>query len=124
MLAGLPFLYVAAIEARLIAKAKKKVAKGVACVIAVVCHLVLSHAAMVFGMFDPMQFGYQPADGGMGHMMMHDGASHTMLHGKMDHSMHSMPAGHHMMSNGTMMKNGDMPSSDATSKGLEMHMCH
>ena len=124
VLAGLPFLYVAAVEAGLIAKAKEKVAKGVACVIAVVCYLVLSHAAMVFGMFDPMQFGYQPTDGGMGHMMMHDGASHTMLHDKMDHSMHSMPAGHHILPDGTMMKNGDIPSSDATSEGSEMHMCY
>lgn len=123
VLAGLPFLYVAAVEAGFIAKAKEKVAKGVACVIAVVCYLVLSHAAMVFGMFDPMQFGYQPADGGMGHMMMHDGASHTMHHGKMDHSMHEVPAGHHMMPDGTIMKNGEMMSKP-TDKGAEGHMCH
>lgn len=122
VLAGLPFLYVAAVEVGLIAKTKAKVAKGVACVVAVVCYLVLSHAAMVFGMFDPMQFGYQPADGGMGHMM-HNGTSHTMHHEKMGHSMHEMPAGHHMMPDGTLMKNGEMMSKPSD-EGTEGHMCH
>lgn len=123
VLAGLPFLFVAAIESGFIAQTKDKITKGIACVIAVVCYLVLSHAAMVFGMFDPMQFGYRPADGGMRNMM-HGNSSQSTHHEMMNHSMHGMPAGHHMMPDGTIMKNGAMPASDSSSDSGEMHMCH
>ena len=60
--AGLPFIYVGLLEA------------------AVVVYLVLSHAAMVFGMFDPVQFGWRASDD------MH------MTHGA--HAMPETPAGH------------------------------
>ena len=127
--AGLPFLYVGLLEAGVVGRAKDPVQKGHAAVAAVVAYLILSHAAMVFGMFDPVQFGYEPKDGG--HHMMHDmggmPAGHSM------HSMHDMPMpsssehhcedsmsvmklpeghpvpeGWHRMPDGTLMKNGPM----------------
>ena len=120
VLAGVPFIAVALIEAGWIAKAKEGVKKAHYCVAAVVAYLILSHAAMVFGMFDPMQFGWQPEPGAGHHMMNHDMGD--MSHGgheghmghamPMDHSMHhgaqTAPEGYHVMPDGTVMKNGGM----------------
>lgn len=58
--AGIPFIYVGLLEAGLIARNKASVWKGRSAVAAVVAYLIFSHAAMVFGMFDPIQFGWQP----------------------------------------------------------------
>lgn len=91
--AGLPFLYVGLLEAGLIAHNKASVWKGRSAVAAVVAYLIFSHAAMVFGMFDPMQFGWQPENGA--HMM---------------HDMSGMdaPEGMHRMPDGTLMHDGHM----------------
>ena len=60
--AGLPFIYVGLLEAGLVARSRTAVWKGRSAVAAVVVYLVLSHAAMVFGMFDPVQFGWRASD--------------------------------------------------------------
>ena len=88
--AGLPFLYVGLLEADFIGRTKSALQKGHAAVAAVVAYLILSHAAMVFGMFDPMQFGWQPAPG-EGHSMMNHDMS-AMNHG--GHEGHAMPMNH------------------------------
>ncbi len=88
--AGLPFLYVGLLEAGFVGRAKSALQKGHAAVAAVVAYLILSHAAMVFGMFDPMQFGWQPAPGEGHHMMNHDMGA--MNHGA--HEGHAMPMNH------------------------------
>ncbi len=108
--AGLPFIYVGLLEAGVVGRAKTALQKGHAAVAAVVAYLILSHAAMVFGMFDPMQFGWQPAPGEGHHMMNHDmnampnhgaheGHAMPMNHEghamPMDHSMPAAPAGGH-----------------------------
>lgn len=142
VLALFPFIFVALIEAGVLAKGADKVKKGVLCVTAVVCYLILSHAAMVFGMFDPVQFGWT----GSGHTMM----NHTMPmnHGAMpmDHSMHGAhmnhavpadapqcphmqqapqcphampPAGHHMMPDGQMMRNDDPSMKGMSDRAVE-----
>lgn len=103
--AGIPFIYVGLLEAGLIARNKASVWKGRSAVAAVVAYLIFSHAAMVFGMFDPMQFGWQPENGA--HMM------HDMAAMPADHSMHGMsgmdaPEGMHRMPDGTLMHNGHM----------------
>ncbi len=87
--AGLPFLYVGLLEADLVGRTLTAVRKGHRAVATVVLYLILAHAAMVFGMFDPMQFGWQ----GTGHMM-HDMSSMSGGHA-MSHEMPAMPAGHH-----------------------------
>lgn len=136
----LPILYIAAVEAGLVLKNASPVKKGVASVTGVVLYLVLAHMAMVFGMFDPMQFGYQPkADEMMyhgmpgmemgGHGMMHHGMAMPSdgegcpHHGgamMMDHSGMKapegapIPPGYYRMADGTLMKNPDMaPASSA-----------
>ena len=86
--AGLPFIYVGLLEAGVIGRAKTALQKGHAAVAAVVAYLILSHAAMVFGMFDPMHFGWIPEGETMDHSM----------HG-MAHEMPMSPAHHHDMSN-------------------------
>ncbi len=91
--AGLPFLYVGLLEAGFIGRAKSAIQKGHAAVAAVVAYLILSHAAMVFGMFDPMQFGWQPAAGEGHHMMNHDMSA--MTHS--GHEGHAMPMNHDAM---------------------------
>ena len=63
----IPIVYVALVEAGILLKKKAVLTKGIAIVTAVVSYLILAHMAMVFGMFDPMQFGYQPK----AHEMMH-----------------------------------------------------
>ncbi len=88
--AGLPFLYVGLLEAGFIGRTKSALQKGHAAVAAVVAYLILSHAAMVFGMFDPMQFGWQPAPGEGHPMMNHDMGA--MNHG--GHEGHAMPMNH------------------------------
>ena len=75
--AGLPFIYVGLLEAGLVARSRTAVWKGRSAVAAVVVYLVLSHAAMVFGMFDPVQFGWRASDD------MH-----------MTHGAHAMPETH------------------------------
>ena len=60
--AGLPFIYVGLLEAGLVARNRTAVWKGRSAVAAVVVYLVLSHAAMVFGMFDPVQFGWRASN--------------------------------------------------------------
>ncbi len=87
--AGLPFIYVGLLEAGVIGRTLTAVKKGHRAVAAVVLYLILAHAAMVFGMFDPVQFGWQ----GTGHMM-HDMSSMSGNHA-MSHEMPEMPAGHH-----------------------------
>lgn len=88
--AGLPFIYVGLLEAGFIGRAKSALQKGHAAVAAVVAYLILSHAAMVFGMFDPMQFGWQPAPGEGHSMMNHDMGA--INHG--GHEGHAMPMNH------------------------------
>ena len=61
----------------LVARSRTAVWKGRSAVAAVVVYLVLSHAAMVFGMFDPVQFGWRASDD------MH-----------MTHGAHAMPETH------------------------------
>lgn len=61
----------------LAARSRTAVWKGRSAVAAVVVYLVLSHAAMVFGMFDPVQFGWRASDD------MH-----------MTHGAHAMPETH------------------------------
>ena len=56
---------------------------GRSAVAAVVVYLVLSHAAMVFGMFDPVQFGWRASDD----MHMTDGA-HAMPETHAGHVIH------------------------------------
>ncbi len=88
--AGLPFIYVGLLEAGFVGRTLTAVSKGRRAVAAVVLYLILAHAAMVFGMFDPMQFGWK----GTGHMM-HDMSSMPMTdQGTMDHMHHAM--GHSM----------------------------
>ena len=70
---GLPFIY----RGGLVARSRTAVWKGRSAVAAVVVYLVLSHAAMVFGMFDPVQFGWRASDD------MH-----------MTHGAHAMPETH------------------------------
>lgn len=115
----LPILYIAALEAGLVLKGAAPVKKGVASVAGVVVYLVLAHMAMVFGMFDPMQFGYQPK---AGEMMYHgmampsegEGCPHHGGAMMMDHSGMKapegapIPPGYHRMADGTLMKNPDM----------------
>lgn len=125
--AGLPFIYVGLLEAGVVGHALTAVKKGRRAVAAVVLYLILAHAAMVFGMFDPVQFGWQ----GNGHMM-HDMSSmsgnHAMSHempemtaghhcggmspddltGMMLPEGHSVPDGYHKMPDGRLMKNGPM----------------
>ena len=54
--AGLPFICVGLLEAGVVGHALTAVKKGRRAVAAVVLYLILAHAAMVFGMFDPVQF--------------------------------------------------------------------
>lgn len=61
----------------LVARSRTAVWKGRSAVAAMVVYLVLSHAAMVFGMFDPVQFGWRASDD------MH-----------MTHGAHAMPETH------------------------------
>ena len=61
----------------LVARSRTAVWKGRSAVAAVIVYLVLSHAAMVFGMFDPVQFGWRASDD------MH-----------MTHGAHAMPETH------------------------------
>ena len=70
--AGLPFIYVGLLD-----RSRTAVWKGRSAVAAMVVYLVLSHAAMVFGMFDPVQFGWRASDD------MH-----------MTHGAHAMPETH------------------------------
>ena len=97
--AGLPFIYVVLLEAGVVGHALTAVKKGRRVVAAVVLYLILAHAAMVFGMFDPVQFGWQSN----GHMM-HDMSSMSGNHA-MSHEMPGMTAGHHC---------GGMSSDDLT----------
>ena len=77
------------LEAGVVGHALTAVKKGRRAVAVVVLYLILAHAAMVFGMFDPVQFGWQ----GNGHMM-HDMSSMSGNHA-MSHEMPEMTAGHH-----------------------------
>ena len=121
--AGLPFIYVGLLEAGVIGRTLTAVKKGHRAVAAVVLYLILAHAAMVFGMFDPMQFGWQ----GTGHMM-HDMSAMPMEHHAMPMASghhcagmtaddltgmtlpegHPVPEGYHKMPDGRLMKNGPM----------------
>lgn len=70
--AGLPFIYVGLLEAASSPAAGRPSGRDARPV-----YLVLSHAAMVFGMFDPVQFGWRASDD------MH-----------MTHGAHAMPETH------------------------------
>ena len=129
VVAGLPFLYVALLEAGLAGRARSAVSKGHAAVAAVVLYLIFSHAAMVFGMFDPVQFGYQGSEHAM-HGMHHETSTtpHEAAHhhegGQPSHAHcggmtsdlsgmvlpqgHPVPEGYHRMPDGRLMKNGAM----------------
>lgn len=115
VLAGLPFIVVALIEGGLLMRHSDAIARGKTCVGAVVAYLILAHAAMVFGMIDPMQFGWQPTSGSMNGHMNHDMSSMgAMDHSKMNHAqMHHNMHGMHQMPDGSMMPNdamsGDCP---------------
>lgn len=121
VLAGLPFIVVALIEGGLLMRHSDAIARGKTCVAAVVAYLILAHAAMVFGMIDPMQFGWHPTPGSMtGHMnhsmdqMDHSQMNHgQMMPPVMNHEMHEMHSTHpmpqmHQMPDGTMMPNDAM----------------
>lgn len=121
--AGLSFIYVILLEAGVVGHALTAVKKGRRAVVAVVLYLILAHAAMVFGMFDPVQFGWQ----GTG-QMMHDMSTmpmenHAMtmtsehhcagmaaddLTGMMLSEGHPVPDGYHKMPDGRLRKNGPM----------------
>ena len=121
--AGLPFIYVGLLEAGVVGHALTAVKKGRRAVAAVVLYLILAHAAMVFGMFDPVQFGWQ----GTSHMM-HDMSTMPMEHhampmtsehlcagmaaddltGRMLPEGHPVPEGYHKMPDGRLMKNDPM----------------
>lgn len=92
----IPIVFIAAIEAGVLMKGAPALKKGYSAVAAVVAYLILAHMAMVFGMFDPMQFGYQPKDGAM---MMHHGMNHQMGG--------EMPAMHHEGCEGAAPAAGD-----------------
>ncbi len=140
VLAAVPFIFVALIETGVLLRDAAPKAKGTACVAAVVSYLILSHAAMVFGMFDPLQFGWQ--DSGMDRSMMSHGGMQTdhsmMSHGSMDHSTMNrgaqdpndltgrgaesgkpVPEGYHVMPDGRLMKNGPMQMNKQTPAGAE-----
>lgn len=127
VLAGLPFIAVALVEGGILMRNADAVRRGKACVTAVVAYLLLAHAAMVFGMIDPMQFGWQPAPGAMNHhmtghgMMNHGGHDHAMPHdmpmmpegAHCDHGMpEHAPAGTHVMPDGTVMRNDAMSGAE------------
>ena len=133
--AGLPFLYVAALEAGITGRGWNAVKKVHAAVAAVVAYLILSHAAMVFGMFDPLQFGWPGAGHNM-HAMPAEHAGHALPHdAMMSHAMpqepvaesrgphcsgmpqdlsgmklpegHPVPEGYHRMPDGRLMRHGE-----------------
>lgn len=134
----IPIVLVALIEAGILLKGADAMKKGVAAVAAVVAYLILAHMAMVFGMFDPMQFGYQPKAGEMMHHAMpgmnhgaegmhcgmemppapgaDDGCPHhgAAAQEMVDHTGMKapegapIPPGYHRMADGTLMKNGGM----------------
>ena len=125
--AGLPFIYVGLLEAGVVGHALTAVKKGRRAVAAVVLYLILAHAAMVFGMFDPVQFGWL-GNGHMMHAMSSMSGNHAMSHempemtaghhcggmspddltGMMLPEGHSVPEGYHKMPDGRLMKNGPM----------------
>lgn len=85
-----PIVYVAFVEAGILLKKKSGETKGTAIVTAVVSYLILAHMAMVFGMFNPVEFGYQPK----AHEMMHhempqvESKMHNSMAMPMDESCH------------------------------------
>ena len=106
------------LEAGVVGHELTAVKKGRRAVAAVVLYLILAHAAMVFGMFDPVQFGWQ-GNGHMMHDMSHEmpemtaghycgGMSPDDLTGMMLPEGHSVPEGYHKMPDGRLMKNGPM----------------